>query len=82
MKPEYYFKFVVPSHYAIEHNTFKEAVKTAKEQLEPYVYLTIYSYKNVYREPYSEERLLLNTDSFVIDCAKRSLIKTFEKLTQ
>ena len=50
----YYFKFIVPSHYAMEFNTFKQAQKVAKK-LNEKIYLTIFSKGNLYNEPYSEK---------------------------
>lgn len=50
----YYFKFIVPSHYAMEFNTFKQAQKVAKK-LNEKIYLTIFSKGNLYNEPYDEK---------------------------
>lgn len=53
-KVNYYFKFIVPSHYEVPFRSFKQAQKFAKN-IGEMVYLTLYSKSNIYNEPYFEK---------------------------
>ena len=69
----YYSKFIVPSHYAMEFNTFKQAQKVAKKINEK-IYLGIFSKDNLYNEPYSE-KIVTNEDE--INDLKNQMISGF-----
>lgn len=76
-KKEFYFKYIVSNSIEEEFETIKEARKRAKK-LKEKVYLTIFSTKNAYNEPYADEIIKDNTN--VID-AKLRLSAIFKKLT-
>jgi hypothetical protein len=72
---KYYFKFIVPCHYAKEFNTFEEAAKESKKKNEK-IYITIFSTENIYKEPYDEIVIKEETE---IKQSKIKLIQSFNK---
>lgn len=69
----YYFKFIVPSHYEVPFRSFKQAQKFAKKIGEK-VYLTIYSKSNSYNEPYFEKVVTCEEE---IESFKAEMIQHF-----
>lgn len=78
MQNTYYFKFVVPDHYAIEHNSYKQAIKSAK-RLKESIYLQIFHRRNIYKEPYGEIKLSFEETDVSLLNHKASLIAIFNK---
>lgn len=74
---DYYFKYVVPDHYAREFSRLQPALHCAKK-LNEKVYLTTFSKSNTYNEPY-DEVVISSVDQ--IKPAKKQLIASFYKCT-
>jgi hypothetical protein len=74
----HYFRFVVPEHYQHRFNTYKQALKIAKK-LNESVYLTIYLYKNKYKEPYNDMKLTLSETIESIKAKKAILLDKTRK---
>ena len=74
----HYFRFVVPCHYQKTFTNYKQACKFAKSKKES-IYLTIYLYKNRFREPYNEMEISANETSESIQEKKAILLDKTRK---
>ena len=70
----HYFRFVVPDHCQHNFMSYKQACKKAK-QLNESIFLTIYLYKNKYKEPYNDIELSTNETSEAIEQKKTILLE-------
>ena len=74
----HYFRFVVPYHFQHNFISYKQACKKAK-QLNEGIFLTIYLYKNRYKEAYNDIELSTNETSETIDQQKAILLEKTRK---